>query len=303
MGDLGLLGQTSLQDSPRHSPTVRSMLELRPLLSDLMRCDIGNGKVARVSGPRGLRVRKSAVVFDATTNGSWRLPAARSQEMQSIQIAITAIEPPDSVRGPDRFLWRKSPDTFRPAFSSKATWEYLRTPTPTVFWQKAIWFKENIPRNTFMAWLALLRRLPIKDRLRRWGLNVPAECVLCSSALETHHHLFFECSFSAAIWQGFASQIRGNPPADLHAAAAWILSPSRLVSRDQVILLKLIFQSTIYLIWKERNSRIFTSVSTSSSAVSLALDRLLRDRLLSIPASSPVGPSLLLLYFTSFRPP
>lgn len=129
---------------------------------------------------------------------------------------------------------------------------------------------------------ALLRRLPTKDRLRRWGLNVPAECVLCSSALETHHHLFFECTFSSAIWQGFASQIRTNPPADLHAAAAWILSSSSQISREEVTLFKLIFQSTIYLIWKERNARIFSSVSTSSSGIHLSLDRLLRDRLLSL---------------------
>ena len=172
-----------------------------------------------------------------------------------------------------------------------------------MFWHKAIWFKENVLRNTFMAWLALLQRLPTKDRLRRWGLNVTAECVLCSSALETHHHLFFECSFSSTIWQGFTSQIRENPPADLHAAAAWILSSSNRISREEVILLKLIFQSTIYLVWKERNARIFTSVSTSSSGIHLALDRHLRDRLLSFLASPPAGPSLLSLYFASYRPP
>nr|VDC64960.1 unnamed protein product [Brassica rapa] len=296
------------------------MLQLRPMLPDLMRCDIGNGKVASFwfdswtdigplieiagdSGPRSLRVRKSAVVLDATSSGSWRLPAARSQQMQTIQIAITAIQPPEASNEPDRFLWRRTPDSFGPSFSSKVTWEFLRESTPTVFWHKAIWFKENVPRNTFMAWLALLRRLPTKDRLRRWGLNVTAECVLCSTALETHHHLFFECSFSSAIWQGFASQIRAHPPADLHAAAAWILSSSNRISREEVTLLKLIFQSTIYLVWKERNARIFTSVSTSSSGIHLALDRLLRDRLLSFPASPPAGPSLLSLYFASYRPP
>ncbi|KAG5407472.1 hypothetical protein IGI04_013591 [Brassica rapa subsp. trilocularis] len=102
---------------------------------------------------------------------------------------------------------------------------------------------------------------------------------------------------------GFASQIRAHPPADLHAVAAWILSSSDRISREEVTLLKLIFQSTIYLIWKERNACIFTSVSTSSSGIHLALDRLLRDRLLSFSASPPAGPSLLSLYFASYRPP
>ncbi|CAG7907616.1 unnamed protein product [Brassica rapa] len=296
------------------------MLQLRPMLSDLMRCIVGNGEVASFwfdywtqlgplfcvageTGPRNLRIRQSAFVRDAANNGSWILPAARSEAMQAIQIAITAIDPPTIVKGPDRFLWRKSADSFGPSFSSKVTWQFLRMPSPTVFWHKVIWFKENIPRNTFMAWMALLRRLPTKDRLRRWGMNVAGECVMCSSALETHHHLFFECSYSSSLWLGFASQILPNPPLDLHAAAAWIVSSSNRISRKEVTLLKLIFQSIIYLIWKERNARIFTSVSSSSRQTHLAVDRLLRDRLLSFPATPSDGPSLLLLYFTSYRPP
>ncbi|KAF3606625.1 hypothetical protein DY000_02045094 [Brassica cretica] len=154
-----------------------------------------------------------------------------------------------------------------------------------------------------MSWLALLRRLPTKDRLRRWGLNVTDQCVLCSTSVETHHHLFFECSFSSALWLTFASAILPNPPTDLHAAAAWIEASSRILCSKRVILLKLFFQSIIYIIWRERNSRIFTFVSSSSSDLHRALDRLIRDRLLSVPAAPPAGPSLLQLYFASYRPP
>ena len=81
-----------------------------------------------------------------------------------------------------------------------------------IYWHKVIWFKEHIPRNSFMAWLDLLRRLPTRDRLQRWGLNVPQNCALCSNGLETHHHLFFECEFSSTIWIAFASGIWDNPP-------------------------------------------------------------------------------------------
>ncbi|CAN6927812.1 BnaCnng58350D, partial [Brassica napus] len=51
-----------------------------------------------------------------------------------------------------------------------------RQRSPHVFWSKVVWFKENIPWNSFITWLALLRRLPTQDRLIRWGLTVPAEC-------------------------------------------------------------------------------------------------------------------------------
>ncbi|XP_018473615.1 uncharacterized protein LOC108844821 [Raphanus sativus] len=143
-------------ESPRFSSAIRSILQLRPMLSTLMRC-----VVAGQGGPWSL---KNASVFDATRNGSWHLPAARYDDLQRIQIAITEIVPLVSGNGHDLFLWRKSNDSYGPSFSSKNTWEYLRVTAPTVYWHKVIWFK-NIPRNTFTAWRALLRRLQTKDRL------------------------------------------------------------------------------------------------------------------------------------------
>ncbi|XP_013608037.1 uncharacterized protein LOC106423221 [Brassica napus] len=176
-------GYWQTPDSPRFSPTIRRMLQLKPIVSELMRCVVGNGEsasfwydhwtelgplfeVAGQSGPRSLRVRGNASVVDATVDGSWRFPAARSNEIQSIQMEITSLDLPMPSNGPDCYLWRKAGGTFGTSFSSKTTWEYLRVSAPVVFWSKIIWFKENIPRNTFMAWLALLRRLPTKDRLR-----------------------------------------------------------------------------------------------------------------------------------------
>ena len=163
-----------------------------------------------------------------------------------------------------------------------------------------MWFKENIPRNTFISWLAFLRRLPTRDRLRRWRMNVPQECVLCSTGIETHHHIFFECEYSSSIWKHFAQAILPATPLDVHSAAAMI-SHLRHPSQAPPVI-KLIFQSAIYLIWKERNARVFTSASTSAAALRSALDRLIRDRLLSFPSPDP-SPSLLQFYFSGPRPP
>ncbi|XP_022553626.1 uncharacterized protein LOC111203823 [Brassica napus] len=208
-----------------------------------------------------------------------------------IQAEITTIQPPNASHGANQFLWRKSDGTFGPVFSSKVTWEYLRVPSPTVYWHMVVWFKEYIPRNSFMAWLALLRKMPTRDRLRRWGMDVPSVCELCSTSSETHHHLFFECEYSSTLWQAFASQIWTNPPNDLHSAASWILQLSRQSNANAIRLIKLIFQASIYLLWKERNARIFTTVSTPPRIIHHALDRLLRDRLISIKATPPPAQS------------
>ena len=146
-----------------------------------------------------MRVRNGAKVIDATRQGSWFLPPARSDQIRMIQAEITTIQPPNASHGSDQFLWRKSDGTFGPVFCSKVTWEYLCIPSPTVYWHKVVWFKEYIPRNSFMAWLALLRRMPTRDRLRRWGMYVHSVCVLCSTSSETHHHFFFECEYSSTL--------------------------------------------------------------------------------------------------------
>ncbi|KAE8718803.1 hypothetical protein F3Y22_tig00109987pilonHSYRG00041 [Hibiscus syriacus] len=57
-------------------------------------------------------------------------------------------------------------------------------------------------RFALVAWFALLNRLPTRDRLSNWGLDVVSSCVLCSNDMETRDHLFFGCEFSKEVWVG-----------------------------------------------------------------------------------------------------
>ena len=57
---------------------------------------------------------------------------------------------------------------------------------------------------------------------------------------------------------------------------------SFFVLKFRVCIIKLLFQSIIYHIWKERNMRIFQSHVTPAPTVRAAMDRQIRDRLLSI---------------------
>ncbi|XP_024011401.1 uncharacterized protein LOC112086661 [Eutrema salsugineum] len=296
------------------------MLQLKPRLAEFLRCEVGDGETASFwfdtwmdlgplihfigeRGPRELRIRLEARVIHATRNGEWNLPAARSEETELLQIAISAISPPILSRGSDCFLWRNSAGLFAPRFSSKATWEQIRDHYPAVPWHRVLWFKENVPRWSFTTWLAFLARLPTKDRLRQWGLNVSAECVLCSRGNESHGHLFFDCQFSATVWKRFVEPIRINPPLDISSAASWISNHLHGSNRSHATLVKVILQALVYSIWKERNSRIFKSVFSSPADFCSALDRLIRDRLFSFPASNVNSSSLLQVYFSFIAPP
>ncbi|KAG5382997.1 hypothetical protein IGI04_021951 [Brassica rapa subsp. trilocularis] len=96
---------------------------------------------------------------------------------------------------------------------------------------------------------------------------------------------------------GFAAEVWISPRADLHSVAAWINQPRVNADTHATPVIKLYFQSAIYLLWKERNARVFTAVSSPSSVILAFLDRMMRDRLLSYLESSSFSSSLLLFIF------
>ncbi|CAH8339434.1 unnamed protein product [Eruca vesicaria subsp. sativa] len=108
-------------------------------------------------------------------------------------------------------------------------------------------------------------------------------------------------SFNVSVtWTASYLQIIAATPLDLHSAAALI--NQRQLNSTKALVIKLVLQSAIYLIWRERNARIFTSTTTSASGLRRALDRLIRDRLISFP-SSDQSPSSLQFYFSCTQPP
>lgn len=165
------------------------------------------------------------------------------------------------------------------------------------------WFTESIPRASFIMWLVFLGRLPTKDRLRRWGMNISESCVFCSSHQESHGHFFFACSFTKEIWQTFASGLCSQgTPSLLQDIQDYLLLPSTASSRTNQTILKLLLQVIVYAVWRERNGRIFSSSSASLTAIKCAVDRTVKDRLLSFPASDS-RPSLLEVHFSCISSP
>ncbi|XP_013624297.1 PREDICTED: uncharacterized protein LOC106330369 [Brassica oleracea var. oleracea] len=266
-----------MEDSPRLSKSVRSLVQLKDFLITFMRCEIGDGQDALFwfdswtelgplltyvgdSGPRRLCLRLSATVADATRNGTWNLPSARTQQIETQQIFMTTIPPPDVSFGKDKYLWLQSDGSFGPSFSTKGTWDHIRESSPIQSWSKILCHATSSVYS---------------GQVKTVGNDVPEH----------------------RVWP--------NPPNDVHSAAAWI-GVSRARARDSVqsnCIIKLLLQSAIYHIWKERNARIFTSKAFPPAMVRAAVDRQIRDRLLSIPPSPRVQPPFLQFFFACTRPP
>lgn len=273
-------------DAQRFSPTVRSMLRQKELVAVFLRCNVGDGRSASFwhdfwndmgplisalgeTGPRDLRLRLEARVCDAVANGFWALPNARSDEAETLQIVLTTMSPPSIERGPDTYLWRNGVGHFVLKFSVKSTWDSVRESAPVVTWHSLIWFKEAVPRCSFVSWMASLARLPTKYRLNEWGIHVPLQCVLCSSGIESHQHLFFQCSFVEALWLHYCGNFGLSVPSSINAVASLLSLPLVVATPGLRVVLKLLLQVVVYCTWRERNVRVFQQVSTSVAALEL----------------------------------
>jgi hypothetical protein len=126
-----------------------------------------------------------------------------------------------------------------------------------------IWTSPAPSKIIAFSWQLLHNRIPTRDNLRRCGVigddNLTA-CVFCSEVNESAIHLFLHCSFASRIWVEICRWLGVTlvMPATLHCFFEYFLSFAR--SKKGRKGFGLVWHSTIWLIWKYRNDRIFNNV-------------------------------------------
>lgn len=194
-------------------------------------CDVGSGETARFwhdnwtghgplidllgpLGPRTVGLSSNAVVRDAVRDRQWWIATSRSRNplITLLKNSLPSVESLLDCEHDDSYLWK--PDHRAPSnnFSTANTWRAMNPQNHIVPWHKAVWFKDHIPKHAFICWVVAWNRLHTRDRLRNWGLAVPASCILCNDLVESRAHLFFDCPFSSEVWSFFTSRANLIPP-------------------------------------------------------------------------------------------
>lgn len=206
----------ALERKATDSASWNSILTLRPLAEQFLKCRINDGVDSRFqydiwtpfgqlikyhgeSGPRDTRLPLSASVKDATNDTCWSLPQPRSDNALALHIHLTTVHLPLQQSTPDSFHWVVQAKDCK-GFSSSKTWEAVRPRAEEKVWVKSVWFSGAVPRQTFNIWLANLNRIPTKVRLASWGLNIQTTCCFCSNQDESRDHLFLNCTYTTALW-------------------------------------------------------------------------------------------------------
>lgn len=135
-------------------------------------------------------------------NGSWRIPSARSNAQLQLLSFLTTISLNTNCDYYDWEINRK----IRENFSTGEVYHCLCGPVAEVPWTSVVWPSRSIPRQSFHCCLVTKDRLPTKNRLLRWGIQVDPHCLLCNAAPESRNHLFGDCSFSFSLWSQVAAR-------------------------------------------------------------------------------------------------
>ncbi|WMV26638.1 hypothetical protein MTR67_020023 [Solanum verrucosum] len=95
------------------------------------------------------------------------------------------------------------------------------------------------------------------DKLQKRGRIIASRCYLCKETLETNNHLFLHCKVTTQVWALFTNLASLNWIMPEHIAdllSCWV---RRGGSKSQRRWWRTVPACIWWIIWKERNQRIF----------------------------------------------
>ncbi|XP_021993818.1 uncharacterized protein LOC110890505 [Helianthus annuus] len=224
----------------------------------------------------------NAKVADVYMEGSWLWPDAW-RDTYPVLIQLDLMQ--RNVNNQDRLLWRDGDKLNE--YSSSGVWNSVRAREQEVNWASIVWFSQCVPRHAFLMWLIVRRKLLTQDKILQWSyprrknMNMMC-CLLCYENVDSHDHLFFECKLSSEIWCTVRSKVgmdRVEPR--WTEIVEWLKHRSRSKSATN-LLCKLIVAATMYVIWQERNNRLFKNHARPPDIISKAVIDSVRYKLMGL---------------------
>ena len=287
-----------------YSWLVNKLLKMKNEVFPLIKLRLQNGQLARfwsdnwspfealsthLSGRNSrLGIPLNGTVSSLCPNGSWVLPPARNEVQLQLYAYLTTVQLTEEQ---DYYEWEINGKTYT-SFKTGILYDYLIQQLPDVSWYASVWFSRAIPRHSFHMWLLIQNRLPTRDRLNQWGLQVDPKCLLCNRSPETRDHLFFYCHFSYDLWMLVARRLDLAPMRDWAGTLQQMTSLS--LPLPQKLLVLLAWQATAYWLWNERNARLHANTFRSTDQLFKQIDRQLRNKLQSFRESNPNRSSLMM---------
>ena len=149
------------------------------------------------------------------------------------------------------------------------------------YWYSQVWSSWNIPRHSFVLWLAIHERLATKDRVGRYNSAVDLTCVFCKTERETSQHLFFCCEWIKQCLLNLRLWLEWNCTGyDLQRIIRWIQRKKMSSFMKKVYMTSV--AAFVYAIWKARNGNIWTNVMISEKGILDQVRNSVKGKILSM---------------------
>ncbi|XP_071739228.1 uncharacterized protein [Rutidosis leptorrhynchoides] len=151
-----------------------------------------------------------------------------------------------------------------------------------------VWFSHCIPKHAFVMWLLMGERLKTQDRLKSWELkyNPILKCSLCKGCMDSHAHLFFECSFSTQVWKKVKDLMIINVGTNNWKVCRDLLVAGTTRQSAKGVVDNLCFAASVYFLWQERNNRLFNKPSSSVDQLFELIRSTVRLKLMTVTFKS-----------------
>ena len=217
----------------------------------------------------GLRRQSSVADLVSLLNDEW------PQEWRDRSHHLLGQNVPVLTNGADSTLWI-GVNGQEQQFSVSIAYRSLVGNYEPLSWCKVVWSKGFVAKHAMCAWMACLCRLPTQDRLISWKHNPPDyRCLFCGLCIDSHNHLFFQCGFSGEIWKNVKEAV-----GIIDFPDSW---EDILIRFHNGIhwnsMQKLAFSAVIYMVWKERNARLFKKGLRTVGMVTKMVNQLVVDRM------------------------
>ncbi|GJR10423.1 RNA-directed DNA polymerase, eukaryota, reverse transcriptase zinc-binding domain protein [Tanacetum coccineum] len=167
-------------------------------------------------------------------------------------------------------------------FSTNTVWKDVRGNDAKVCWKNVVWHPNCIPKHTFILWLAAKGRLCTQDKLMKWYPNKSYECSLCKKMPYSHDHLFFGCEYAQKFWKMICEIANLKIKANKWDKILEELSNDNDNKSICGVIRKLCLAAGVYLIWQERNLRLFNNQKRNEKELFHSMCEDLRAKLVSI---------------------
>lgn len=146
-------------------------------------------------------------------------------------------------------------------FSCSSAYRLIHDTGVVCDYHRKLWAMRIPMKVRIFMWLFMDNRLLTQEILHMRACPVDTGCALCNSReMETRDHIFWECTYASAFWQGLCARFNVLRPGTVSVGEAW-LKGRKSLDTSAKRLWDTMWAAGAWALWKERNRRTFSGTT------------------------------------------